>query len=326
MTRILVLGGTRFAGRATVAALLESGQEVTVLSRRPELCPPGARAIGGERREGLAALRGETFDATIDFICFDGKGPGEVMAAVDTAHYLLVSSTWLCKLAPDMAADAPVPAEPWPGFAQLPAITRDYLAGKAAAEETLARLRMAGRHAISLRLPILMGEGDPTGRLDFYVDRILRGEPVIAVDGGANSAQIAWSGDVARILAAWAAAPSAFAASPIWEGLPDDGRTVAEWLALLAQLLDRPLTLAAAPASLLAEKLPAYLTEEPLWRERALARTGANLFGAAEVAPTPVARWLAEPALRSAARPTAVSPGAAEEAALIRELHPRCFA
>ncbi|WP_328441051.1 NAD-dependent epimerase/dehydratase family protein [Streptomyces sp. NBC_00444] len=58
--RLLVLGGTEFAGRAVVEAALGRGWEVTVFHRGRHAPPPGVRSLHGDRTapEGLAALSG----------------------------------------------------------------------------------------------------------------------------------------------------------------------------------------------------------------------------------------------------------------------------
>ena len=43
---------------------------------------------------------------------------------------------------------------------------------------------------------------------------------------------------------------------------------------------------------MLAERLPAYLEREPLWRERPLSPSSSNLFQLAGKAATPLEKWL----------------------------------
>ena len=66
--RLLVLGGTKFLGRATVEAALERGHEVTLFNRgetNPELFPE-AEKLRGDRDGDLSALEGREWDAVID--------------------------------------------------------------------------------------------------------------------------------------------------------------------------------------------------------------------------------------------------------------------
>ena len=66
--KILVLGGTKFLGRATVEAALERGHDVTLFNRgetNPELFPE-VEKIRGDRTEDLSPLEGARWDAVVD--------------------------------------------------------------------------------------------------------------------------------------------------------------------------------------------------------------------------------------------------------------------
>ena len=66
--RFLVLGGTKFLGRATVEAALERGHDVTLFNRgetNAELFPQ-VEKIRGDRTGDLSQLDGGTWDAVID--------------------------------------------------------------------------------------------------------------------------------------------------------------------------------------------------------------------------------------------------------------------
>ena len=66
--RLLVLGGTKFLGRAAVEAALERGHEVTLFNRgetNPELFPE-AEKLRGDRDGDLSALEGREWDTVID--------------------------------------------------------------------------------------------------------------------------------------------------------------------------------------------------------------------------------------------------------------------
>ena len=66
--RLLVLGGTKFLGRAVVESALAGGHEVTLFNRgttNPELFPE-LEKLRGDRDGGLDALRGREWDAVVD--------------------------------------------------------------------------------------------------------------------------------------------------------------------------------------------------------------------------------------------------------------------
>jgi 2'-hydroxyisoflavone reductase len=66
--KLLIIGGTRFLGRAIVAAALTAGHEITLFNRGQS--NPGLYAeletLVGNRDGGLEVLRGRTWDAVID--------------------------------------------------------------------------------------------------------------------------------------------------------------------------------------------------------------------------------------------------------------------
>src|SRR3954468_14095364 len=94
--KLLVLGGTKFLGRATVEAALARGHEVTLFNRgetNPELFPE-AEKLRGDRTQDLDVLQGRAWEAVL---APSGSTPSIVLAsagarAESTAYYLFVSS------------------------------------------------------------------------------------------------------------------------------------------------------------------------------------------------------------------------------------------
>jgi 2'-hydroxyisoflavone reductase len=281
--RILILGGTRFLGRRVAETLAAAGHELTLLSRRPGSVPQGARQVCAERRAGLNALKGSRFDLVLDFICRDGDGPADVDASVNPERYVFISSTWVPRLWSGDRADELCPGAA-PAAADLPPVTVNYLSGKVRAEQAVTRLRNAGRDAVSLRLPIMLGEGDHTGRLDFYRHRLADGGPLIAVAGGGNHAQIAVMEDLAQALVRWVGAADV-GRRPVWEGLPGEGCSIRAILERMAASAGTTANLVDVPVAELARDFPVYLEQEPFWRESVLAVTEANIYAAVGMAP-----------------------------------------
>ena len=66
--KLLILGGTRFLGRALVDAALSRGHEITLFNRNisnPGLYP-SVEKITGDRKMDLSGLQGRRWDAVID--------------------------------------------------------------------------------------------------------------------------------------------------------------------------------------------------------------------------------------------------------------------
>jgi nucleoside-diphosphate-sugar epimerase len=288
--KILLLGGTRFAGRAVAARLLRDGHAVTISSRRPEGAPPGVRVLAGERPAVLAGLSASAgLDLILDFTAYDEPAVGAALGACPDAAYVLISSTWLTKFNPGLAVDAPVHGD---APSTLPQVTQRYLTGKARAEGAVLAARELGRAAGVLRLPIMGGADDHTGRLDFYRRRLVDGGPLLLVNGGTNTANLVWCEDVADAIAG-ALSRERLWRAPILDGLPDSGQTVGAVLAALAEAEDVPLRSRAAAADWLQADLPAYLEQEPLWREHAVTPGRANLFALSGHRPHDLREWLA---------------------------------
>src|SRR5215207_4194403 len=94
--KLLVLGGTKFLGRAAVEDALARGHEVTLFNRgetNPELFAE-AEQLRGDREGDLAALEGRSWDAVIDP---SGYVPRVVRASAElladaVEQYVFVSS------------------------------------------------------------------------------------------------------------------------------------------------------------------------------------------------------------------------------------------
>ncbi|MCX6938285.1 MAG: hypothetical protein NTU80_10385 [Verrucomicrobia bacterium] len=278
--RILLLGGTRFVGRALAARLVAAGHEVTVCSRRAEGAPPGVRVWAGERAEVLAQAPGRphAFDAVVDFTAYDGGAVARALAVFPQAAYLFISSTWLGRPTGPVA---------------LPPVTVDYLNGKRAAEDEVARARAGGRRAAVVRLPMVCGAGDHTGRVDFYRRRLRDGEPVILVEGGTNPVPLLWREDAAEVLNA------GISGGRIWaversDALPEKAETVSVLLARLAAaegVAYRPVAVAGAR---LRATFAAYLEAEPWWRETVPKPSPENLFSLVGLAAREPDAWIDE--------------------------------
>jgi nucleoside-diphosphate-sugar epimerase len=287
--KVLVIGGTRLLGLSVVHRLLESQHLVTVLSRRPENCPSGARCIGADRTVGLASLAGESFDMVIDFVAYNFAAVIEVLSKIPNANYVLISSTWITRLNPDVSVDEEVTNIDQNSLTLLPVVTRNYLLGKREAESAVFKARQEGRQVTILRLPIFFGEGDHTGRLDFYKRRYSDNRAIISIDGGLNLAQIAWTEDIARALQNWLPIAIRY---PIWDALTDAGLPVRQIVGYIIGNMASPPSFVDIPSAFLAEHLPLYLENEPLWKETPLTISERNIFLETGTIPTHYCEWL----------------------------------
>ncbi len=198
--KLLVLGGTKFLGRAVVEAALASGHEVTLFNRgrtNPGLFPH-VEALVGDRDGDLSALSGRSWDAVVDP---SGYVPRLVRASAEllrdaVAHYVFVSSisvyafpleAWFDESAPRAALGEPTEE-----------VTGESYGALKAACEDVVRDVFAGA-STNVRAGLIVGPHDPTGRFTYWPVRVARGGEVLAPGDPARVVQFV----DARDLGAW---------------------------------------------------------------------------------------------------------------------------
>jgi 2'-hydroxyisoflavone reductase len=180
--RLLVLGGTRFLGRAVVERALAQRHEVTLFNRgrtAPELFD-GVEELYGDRSGDLSALAGRTWDAVVDT---SGYVPRDVRASAEalreSGRYVFVSSVSVyADFSRGPSEDDPV--------AELGDMPDDRLAEdfsnygplKALCEEEVRAV--FGERALVVRPGLIVGPHDPTGRFTYWARRLARGGELLA--------------------------------------------------------------------------------------------------------------------------------------------------
>ena len=181
--QLLVLGGTKFLGRATVEAALARGHDVTLFNRgetNPELFPE-AEKLRGDRTQDLSALDGRTWDAVVDP---SGYVPAVVRASAQklagaAGHYVFVSSL-------SAYADRSKRMVEGDALEELGDVPEDrlledfsnYGALKALSEQAVAET-FPDAYA-NVRPGLIVGPHDPTGRFTYWPHRVARGGDVAA--------------------------------------------------------------------------------------------------------------------------------------------------
>ena len=199
--RILVLGGTRFLGRAFVEAARERGHTLTLFNRgrtNPEL-HAGIERLTGDRDGGLAALSGRTWDAVVDPSGFYPRvvGASATALAGSVGRYLFVSSISVYAEPLPRGADESAPVARLADPAVEDIGGGNYGGLKAQCEE---RVRDAfGERALLVRPGLIVGPHDTTDRFPYWPRRLARGGEVLAP--GSPDAPIQLID--ARDLAAW---------------------------------------------------------------------------------------------------------------------------
>ncbi|NQX58538.1 NAD-dependent epimerase/dehydratase family protein [Paenibacillus qinlingensis] len=175
---ILILGGTKFLGRAMTEAALTNGHEVTLFHRglHDAAAFPHVQHILGDRNTDLAKLQGREWDAVVDT---SGYEPESVMAASEilkkhAKHYTFISTIsayadlkqvqldeTAAVLSLEEAAD--------PG--------QRYGALKAQCEQVVQAAFPSG--ALILRPGLIVGPYDASDRFTYWPARFQRGGDVL---------------------------------------------------------------------------------------------------------------------------------------------------
>ncbi|UNK20409.1 NAD-dependent epimerase/dehydratase family protein [Paenibacillus sp. N3/727] len=182
MKKVLVLGGTRFFGKRLVANLMDSGAEVTILTRGNSKDDFGGNVnrLVADRKdpESLKQAVGSCeYDVVYDNICYTPEEAGDAaqLFAGRVGQYILTSTLSVYDF-----ADHPLKEEDFdPYLYQV--ITNNngeynYKEGKRQAEAVLF-----SRHDLNVtavRFPIVLGTDDYTKRLLFHVEHALKGEAI----------------------------------------------------------------------------------------------------------------------------------------------------
>lgn len=178
MKKILVIGGTRFFGLKTVEKLAQEGHEVVVLSHSEALnLPENVEFIQGERNdpEILAKLKDRNFDVVWDNIAYHEEDLDLMLKALEGNYkkYILTSSAW---------ADTDL----------------DYGINKSKCEERLKS--EPNINYVIIRPCMVFGEGDHSGRLEFYFNELLNEGEVHTFHDPNTELQLLYVEDLVEII------------------------------------------------------------------------------------------------------------------------------
>lgn len=183
----LVVGGTGFLGGAIVDALVESGHRVAVLSRgvTARTLSEGVEVISADRHGSLSALKGRHFDWVFDTCAFTPDAVSALLDALDNEpkRYVLASSlsTYGCYDKPGLTEAAEVPEATQVDFERADTVLLEDRGSAAAYGPSYGPLKRAcemvaeqklGDRATALRIGLIVGTGDYTDRLTWWVRRI----------------------------------------------------------------------------------------------------------------------------------------------------------
>ncbi len=173
--RLLVLGGTRFAGRAVVEEAVARGWTVTTFNRgRSGWSHPAVERIAGDRTrpDTYGSLAAGEWDVVVDTWSGAPSATAAIAAVLAdrVARYVNVSSCSVYAPPPRPGADESAPLVGGGG--------EEYADRKRGSE--IAVEATFGDRALHLRLGLLLGPHEDVGRLPFWLTRLAAGGDVVA--------------------------------------------------------------------------------------------------------------------------------------------------
>jgi len=198
--QLLIIGGTRFLGRALVDEARAAGHTLTLFNRgrsNPDLYPD-VEQLHGDRDGGLEALAGRRWDAVIDTCGYVPRvvraAAGFLAGAVD--HYTFISSL---SVYGEPLADSAGEGAPLATIADetIEEITGETYGALKALCERAATAGMGGR-ALSVRSGLIVGPHDGSDRFNYWPARVARGGEVLAPESPDYGVQFIDVRDLAR--------------------------------------------------------------------------------------------------------------------------------
>ena len=203
---VLVVGGSYFLGRifCTLASRLED-MELTLVNRGryPMTHLPHLREFRCDRHDARAldALPGAEYDAVVDLCAYE---PGDVRTLLEhlpgtAKRYILLSTADVCVRSPGvpLAEDAPLVEGPGEGAAG------DYTYKKRLLESELeAECAKRGVSPIILRPAFIYGPYNYAPRESWYIEKVVKGEPLPFPFDGTGRFQTVYVKDAAEAIIA----------------------------------------------------------------------------------------------------------------------------
>jgi nucleoside-diphosphate-sugar epimerase len=198
--RILVIGGTGYIGAHAVEELVRRGHDVAIFARgqTTSRLPADVQFIKGDRHhpEDIATLCTSRFDAVLDINAYTREETQAVINAFDgrVSRFVHLSSLSVCQHVPSQAYDESNPLVTDPSFT--------YGYNKAECERALrwAHARN-GFPFVSLRPPAVFGPRDDKSRENYFLKRLVAGDPIIVPGSGSTPIFAVYVKDLAAALA-----------------------------------------------------------------------------------------------------------------------------
>jgi 2'-hydroxyisoflavone reductase len=197
--KILIIGGTRFAGRHLVESALERGHELTLFHRgrtNPGLFPQ-VETIPGDRETDLDKLKGRRWDAVIDTCGYFPRLVRHSAQALkeSLAQYVFISTVSVYADYDAIGIDENYALATMDDETVEEITETTYGPLKVLCEQVVQETYPAG--ALILRPGLIAGPYDHTDRFTYWPVRVARGGNVLAPVGPDESTQFIHARDLA---------------------------------------------------------------------------------------------------------------------------------
>jgi 2'-hydroxyisoflavone reductase len=268
--KILVLGGSRFLGRTFVEMAQAKGHEVTIFNRGNQ--NKGLKDIEiiiGDRFSDLKGLENRYWDAVLDTSGFVPQTVENSTSLLKdrVGHYTFISSISVYKdwIQENFNESYPVYEMSLEEAKELTKDTNgpiyEYYGQFKALCERLAEKNMPGR-VLNVRAGQLIGPGDYTDRIPYWIHRIAKGGKVLAPGNPNSPVQMIDNTDLAE----WIIRMIENQAAGTFNATgPDYTVTMEDFLKACKKVTGSNAELIWAPEKFLLEQKVAPWTEMPLW-------------------------------------------------------------
>ncbi len=183
--KILVLGGTNFFGKKAVRQLIDHGHNVTIATRGNTPNPFKGEAIHkildvqDATHPGWKEITNQSWDAVFDNICYTAEDAQlRIDKFADITEYYYVTSS-MAVYQGDQSGYLETDFDPL-NYRIDSDVEVTYGEGKRQVEQVL--FNDAPFHVTTFRFPIVLDRDDYTERLYFYVEQVLKDQPIYFTD------------------------------------------------------------------------------------------------------------------------------------------------
>ncbi len=265
LMKLLIIGGTRFLGRALVDAALAAGHAVTLFNRgqsNPDLYP-NVETLHGDRDGGLDVLAGRQWDAVIDTCGYVPRvvGASASFLADAVGHYTFISTLSVYSDPSIVGMDESAPLGTLVDESVEEITGETYGPLKVLCEQAVDAA-MGAECALHVRAGLIVGSHDLSDRFSYWPYRVAQGGEVLSPGEPGNGVQLI---DV-RDLAEWTLRATEARLSGPYNTTGPAGKLT------MGMVLDTCQAVSGSDAAftwvsedfLLAQEVEAY-TEMPLW-------------------------------------------------------------